>query len=391
MEYHYDDFRGRKRNTNFWKGVLLGIAVGCLLVAVVFFYFAGTIISQENRNDSLTPPAAEENRANRENTNVEIPQEAREYYLAVVEAAERVTPSVVGISNYGMVYDFWGRGQQQERATGSGVIIDPNGLIVTNYHVIEGAEELIVTMGSGEEFPAEIIGADPPTDLAVLKVDKDGLPAAELADSDNLRAGEPAIAIGNPLGLDFQQTVTQGVISASKRSITIQGQKFTFIQTDAAINDGNSGGPLVNIYGKVVGINTAKIKIPGVEGMGFAIPSNTVRDITSALIEEGRVSRPWMGVNISNITSMDAQRFDLAVEEGVLVTGVVPGGPADAAGVQSMDVIMAINGREIKNVAELQHAIYQYSIGQTIDVTLLRENEETVLPVTLGELPEQLN
>ncbi len=391
MDYRHNDFGGRRRNTSFWKGLFLGIAVGSLLLAIFFFYFAGVIISQVNSSEAQAPPAVEENTANRGEESPDVPLEAREYYLAVVEAAESVTPSVVGISNYGMVYDFWGRGQEQERGTGSGVIIDSSGLIVTNYHVIEGAEELVVTKGSGEEYPAEIIGSDPPTDLAVLKIDEENLPAAELDDSDNLRPGEPAIAIGNPLGLDFQQTITQGVISASNRSITIQGQKFTFIQTDAAINEGNSGGPLVNIYGKVIGINTAKIGMPGVEGMGFAIPSNKVREVTTELIEEGRVSRPWMGVNITDISPMDAQRFELDIEEGVLVTEVVPNSPAHAAGLQPLDVIVAINDREIKEASELQHTIYEYSIGQNIEVTLLRESEEIVLPVTLDEMPEDIN
>ncbi len=393
MEYRYDGFGKRKRKPSFWKGILLGIAAGSLLIAAFFFFFADTIISQDNMNDAQVPSAIEENTANQESANVDVPQEAQDYYLAVVEAAEAVTPSVVGISNYGMVHDFWGRSQEQERGTGSGVIIDSSGLIVTNYHVIEGAEELIVTKGSGEEHPAEVIGADPPTDLAVLKVDvgEDGLPAVELDDSDNLRPGEPAIAIGNPLGLDFQQTVTQGVISASNRSITIQGQKFTFIQTDAAINEGNSGGPLVNIYGKVVGINTAKIGMPGVEGMGFAIPSNKVREVTSELIEQGRVSRPWMGVNITNVSPMDAQRYELEVEEGVLVTEIVPNSPAEAAGMEPLDVILAIEDTDIREAGELQHSIYERSIGQTIEVTLLRENEEIVLSVTLEEMPEDIN
>jgi serine protease Do len=291
---------------------ILGLLVGGLLVATLFFYLAGNVLPPEiNRDEEKAAPlpGVEQNNARKM---LEVSPEVESYYMAVVKAAEEVTPSVVGISNFSVVTDFWGRSSLQERATGSGVIIDEKGFIVTNYHVIENARELIVTLSSGDEVPATVVGTDPPTDLAVLKIDKEGLPAAELADSDVLHVGEPAIAIGNPLGLDFQQTVTLGVVSARERSITIQGQKFTFIQTDAAINDGNSGGALVNIYGQVIGINTAKIKIPGVEGMGFAIPANTVKEITRDLITQGRVERPWLGVYLSTLTPMDAQRFSLS-------------------------------------------------------------------------------
>ena len=196
---------------------------------------------------------------------------------------------------------------------------------MTNYHVIEDCKELVVSLGSGEELPAAVVGADPPTDLAVIKIDKKDLPAAAMADSDKLRVGEPAIAIGNPLGLDFQQSVTKGVVSALERSITIQGQNFSFIQTDAAINDGNSGGALVNIKGELIGINTAKIKITGVEGMGFAIPSNTVKQISNTLIEKGRVVRP--GLAFISSYPLEAQRYNLSVESGILVQKIVEGVP----------------------------------------------------------------
>ena len=172
--------------------------------------------AEENNENPLAPLPGEEIREKEDDS---FPETAQ-YYLAVVDAVEKATPSVVGISNYGIVFDFWGQSSLRERATGSGVIIRSDGYIVTNYHVIENAEELVVTLGSGEEFTATIIGADPPTDLAVIKIDKTGLPAAEFANSEKLRVGEPAIAIGNPLGLDFQQSVTLGVVSARERSIT---------------------------------------------------------------------------------------------------------------------------------------------------------------------------
>ncbi|RJX26738.1 MAG: PDZ domain-containing protein [Dethiobacter sp.] len=391
MQNFYDEFSEKPRKPSFfWRGALVGgIIVGLLLTAIFSYYFITALRPQgEIEHNPLIPlPWEEKNEFRDEEDNLELIPEARQYYLAVVDAVEQATPSVVGISNYGIVFDFWGRSRLQEKATGSGVIIGSDGYIVTNYHVIENARELVVTLGSGEELLATIIGADPPTDLAVIKVDKKNLPAAELADSNKLRVGEPAIAIGNPLGLDFQQSVTLGVVSARERSITIQGQRFTFIQTDAAINDGNSGGALVNIYGKVIGINTAKIKVPGVEGMGFAIPSNTVRQITSDLITKGRVIRPWMGVYISTVTPLEAQRLELAVEYGVLVTDVVAGGPAYKAGLEPMDIIVAIEGNKITDSSELQHTLYKYNVGQKIKVSVFRGKEELTLEVVLEKLP----
>lgn len=392
MDSFYNDFPERnKRKTHFWKGIFLGSLVGGLIVATVFFYFAGTLLSQEYTAPPL-PQGSEERNGNEErDVPLDVSPQAMEYYMAVVNAAERATPPVVGISNFGVVYDFFGRGSLQQRASGSGVIIRSDGYIVTNYHVIEDSRELVVSLGSGEELPATVVGTDPPTDLAVIKIDKKGLPAAEMADSDKLRVGEPAIAIGNPLGLDFQQSVTKGVVSALERAITIQGQNFSFIQTDAAINDGNSGGALVNIKGELIGINTAKIKISGVEGMGFAIPSNTVKQISNTLIEKGRVVRPWIGVYISTLTPLDAQRFGLSVESGILVQEVVKGGPADKAGIVSMDVILELEGTKLTDTSQLQQLLQKFGVGETIEITLARGQEKLVVRVTLEELPENMD
>lgn len=389
MNHFYDGFSSKPpaRRTQFWKGIILGLLVGGLMVATLFFYLAGNML-QENGDDRAMPlPRLEQNSTSQM---MEVSPEVESYYLAVVNAAEKVTPSVVGISNFGVITDFWGRSSLQERATGSGVIIDEEGYIVTNYHVIENARELIVTLSSGDELMANIVGTDPPTDLAVLKIERDGLPAAELADSDVLRVGEPAIAIGNPLGLDFQQSVTLGVVSARERSITIQGQRFTFIQTDAAINDGNSGGALVNIYGQVIGINTAKIKIPGVEGMGFAIPANTVKGITLDLITQGRVERPWIGVYLSTLTPMDAERFSIYAEEGVLIRDVIAGGPADLAGIMPLDVVIAIDGSKVADSGQLQEILHNAEVGQSMEITLIRGQDELTLTVTLATMPERL-
>lgn len=389
MNNFYGGFPDRnKKRSHFWKGIFLGILVGGLIVAAVFFYCAGTLLSEEY-SSPFSEDLEEEGNTEENAGLTEIFPEAMQYYMAVVKAAERATPPVVGISNFGIVYDFFGRGSLQQRASGSGVIIRSDGYIVTNYHVIEDSRELVVSLGSGEEFPATVVGADPPTDLAVIKIDKQGLPVAEMADSDKLRVGEPAIAIGNPLGLDFQQSVTLGVVSALERAITIQGQKFSFIQTDAAINDGNSGGALVNINGRLIGINTAKIKISGVEGMGFAIPSNTVKQISNALIENGTVVRPWIGVYISTLTPMDARRFGLSVESGILIQEVVEGGPADKAGILPMDVLLEIDGTALTDTAQLQQLLQKFAVGQTVEATLARGREKVTVQLVLDKLPEQ--
>jgi serine protease Do len=395
MQDFYQDYTEKpKRPSFFWRGMIVGAVITGLLL-LIFFTHYGDAWWQAGGNTEQQPALPWEENNSPRNAGPDddpplISPDAQDYYLAVARAAERVTPSVVGIGNYGLVYDLWGRSQLQERATGSGVIISSEGYIVTNYHVIENARELSVSLGSGEELPAEVVGADPPTDLAVIKVNKKDLPAAEFADSDNLKAGEPAIAIGNPLGLAFQQSVTKGVVSASERSITIQGQKFTFIQTDAAINDGNSGGALVNINGRVIGINTAKIKISGVEGMGFAIPSNTVRQITAELVKKGRVERPWLGVTISTLTPLEAQRLQLGVDYGVLVNEVVAGSPASQAGIKPLDVIVALEGKKVNDSAALQDALYQFKIGQKIKVTVFREDKESDLELTLEKMPGNL-
>jgi serine protease Do len=395
MQDFYQDYTEKpKRPSFFWRGMIVGAVITGLLL-LIFFTHYGDAWWQAGGNTEQQPALPWEENNSPRNAGPDddpplISPDAQDYYLAVARAAERVTPSVVGIGNYGLVYDLWGRSQLQERATGSGVIISSEGYIVTNYHVIENARELSVSLGSGEELPAEVVGADPPTDLAVIKVNKKDLPAAEFADSDNLKAGEPAIAIGNPLGLSFQQSVTKGVVSARERSITIQGQKFTFIQTDAAINDGNSGGALVNINGRVIGINTAKIKISGVEGMGFAIPSNTVRQITAELVKKGRVERPWLGVTISTLTPLEAQRLQLGVDYGVLVNEVVAGSPASQAGIKPLDVIVALEGKKVNDSAALQDALYQFKIGQKIKVTVFREDKESDLELTLEKMPGNL-
>ncbi|MBR1975831.1 MAG: trypsin-like peptidase domain-containing protein, partial [Phascolarctobacterium sp.] len=247
----------------------------------------------------------------------------------IVAAAKKVGPAVVGITNKAYVRDFFNRVKFVERGTGSGVIYDAkNGLIATNHHVVEGATEIIVALTDGRTVKGKVLGEDAATDLAVVQVDEKNLPVATFGDSDTLQVGEPAIAIGNPLGLEFRGSVTAGVISALNRSIELGERKFNLLQTDAAINPGNSGGALVNADGEVIGINSAKIAVSGVEGIGFAIPINTAKPILDQLADKGRVARPYLGASLIDKEVADRFGFDLDLHGGVFIAKVVKDSPA---------------------------------------------------------------
>ncbi len=362
---------------------IVGAVVGGFLVAFVVLRYVAPDVSQV-LPDPMLPPA----------TLNEVPFEERDLpehqNTAIVRATKRVLPTVVGITNKALVQDiFDGRSILRERASGTGVIIDAEGHIVTNNHVIEGAMELRVTLGDGVEYSARLIGSDAATDLAVIKIEKDNLSVAHFGDSNDLAVGEGAIAIGNPLGLTFSQTVTVGVISAKQRTVTINEHNFTFIQTDAAINNGNSGGPLVNLKGEVIGINTAKIKIPGVEGMGFAIPANTVKNITRDLIIHGRIIRPWIGVYWGgDVDEALSRQLQLPVTYGVLIQGAAEESPAAQAGIRRGDVIIAMGGKKIANFNDLRRTIFEYEVGAEVEITIIRYGQELKLSVTLAELPQ---
>ena len=247
----------------------------------------------------------------------------------IVKAAKKVGPTVVGITNKALVRDYFNRTQLVEKGVGSGVIYSKDGLIATNNHVVEGAKELVVSLPDGRTYPGRVLGTDPTTDLAVVKIDaKEDLPVAEFGDSDSLMVGEPAIAIGNPLGLEFRGSVTTGVISALNRSVDVGERNFKLIQTDAAINPGNSGGALVNADGQVIGINSAKVAVSGVEGIGFAIPINEAKPILEALAKNGRVARPFLGASLIDEETAQRLGFGLDLRGGLFVAKLVAGGPA---------------------------------------------------------------
>ena len=315
------------------------------------------------------------------------PSDARN--TPVVQAAKKVGPAIVGITNKAVGRDWFNRQVEVDKGTGSGVIFKSDGYIVTNNHVVDGAKELTVALADGRTLKAELVGADPYTDLAVIKVDATDLPTAEFGDSDDIMVGEPAIAIGNPMGLEFQGSVTAGVISALNRTLNVGENRVKLLQTDAAINPGNSGGALVTADGKVIGINSAKLAATGVEGMGFAIPVNTVKPIIDQLINKGHVTYPYLGLGVLDKQTAAQAGYQLNLDAGVIVMQVESGGPADNAGIRPRDVILKIDGKETNTVADLRAAISEHSVGDTVTITVQRGSQTSDVEAALAEAPQQ--
>jgi len=274
-----------------------------------------------------------------------------------------------------------------DQSAGSGVILDPNGYIVTNNHVVEGATQITVTLSDRREFPAKIIGTDPKTDLAIIKIEAKDLSALKWADYDELQVGDLVLAVGSPFGLS--STVTLGIISALGRGNVGIADYEDFIQTDAAINPGNSGGALVNMQGKLIGINTAIFsRTGGSEGIGFAIPSSIATDIVESLTKTGKVVRGWMGVAIQEITPALAKSFKLPEQrKGVLISDVNENGPSHTAGMKRGDVVIAFNGKEVQSVSQLRNLVARTTVGKDADIKILRDGKEQVLKVKVAERP----
>lgn len=304
----------------------------------------------------------------------------------VVAISKQVGPSVVGIRVTYKAQSFFG--QTDAVGEGSGIIYSKDGYIVTNYHVVEQAiknkeAKVSVILSNKEILDATVVGGDEITDVAVIKVDGKELPAAEFGDSEAIEVGELAVAIGNPLGLEFAGSVTVGYVSAVNRTMEQGGSTYNLIQTDAAINSGNSGGPLVSSKGKVIGINTAKISATGVEGMGFAIPINEVLPIVEELITNKKVARPYIGISGAELTEEYAKRFDLVV--GVYVQVVEIKSPAEKAGIRQGDVITEVEGKKVTNVAEINAIKNKMKVGDTIKLKIYRDGKYSDINVVLGE------
>ncbi|MCK9603968.1 MAG: trypsin-like peptidase domain-containing protein [Candidatus Omnitrophica bacterium] len=288
--------------------------------------------------------------------------------------------------------------EYKQAGLGSGVIIDPEGYILTNEHVINGADKATVTLPDGREFKAELKGRDPRSDLAIIKIDAHNLPVATLGDSNSVKIGQWVVAIGNPFGFALQNpepTVTVGVISALHRSLgrVISGDRDygDLIQTDAAINPGNSGGPLVNLKGEVVGINVAIFSTSGgYQGIGFAIPVNNAKKIITRLIEGKKILYGWLGVTVQDLTDDLAKYFGLKEKQGVLIAKVLKDGPAEKAGLKESDIIKQFNNTPINNVKELLSTVAAAEVGKKIKIVVMRDKKEVALQVEVGERPQDL-
>ncbi|WP_238988846.1 S1C family serine protease [Calorimonas adulescens] len=359
-----------------------------IVVAIVSAMLGGLIVTYAVPRNYDSAVAA---------TDVTIPEDSVSDLISSV--AEKVSPAVVSVSNMALVNSNF-QIKYVEQGSGTGVIFDKNGYIVTNNHVVEGAKRIEVGLTNGKKVVAKLIGTDSKTDLAVLKIDETNLPVATFGDSDKIKVGQLAIAIGNPLGEQYAGTVTAGIISGINRVLNVGDTKLKLIQTDAAINPGNSGGPLVNSKGEVIGITSVKLVSTGgssnpfdifgfgtpsgnpVEGMGFAIPINDAKPIINQLIKNGYVERPLMGVAVQEISSDDAKIYNLPV--GLYVAQVQPGGPAETAGIMPGDVITAVDGKNVTTLDELQQIIYQHKVGDTITVTVVRNGKSMNMKVKLA-------
>jgi len=309
----------------------------------------------------------------------------RELENAFTSAVERALESTVSVNTTAgpPSPQHW---RYPRRGAGAGVVFDGAGHIVTSLHAVAGAETVFASRGEGQVFRGTVVGGDDDTDLAVIRVEGTDLKPAEFGNSDQLKVGQPVLAIGNPLGLSGGPTVTSGVVSSLRRNLRLgTGDGLRMIQTDAAVNPGNSGGPLVSLDGRVVGINTATI--PYAEGISFAVPSNVVREVARQILEHGRVQRPWVGVVGHDVGSRMANYYGLAASRGVFVAEVTTGGPAQAAGLMVGDVLLALGDRALTGVGDLVDALRGHKIGDAVDLEVERQRQRIQLRVTLGVRP----
>ncbi len=280
--------------------------------------------------------------------------------------------------------------ERKSSGLGSGVIVDPDGYILTANHVVQGSEEIKVTLSDKREFKGKIVGNDAMSDIAVIKIEAKDLPVVKMGDSSKLRVGETVLAIGSPYGLS--QTVTMGIVSAVGRANVGIADYEDFIQTDAAINPGNSGGALVNVRGELVGINTAIFSTSGgYQGIGFAVPTSMAKAVMDSLISKGKVVRGWIGVAIQNLTPELAKQFNLSDEKGVLIGDVVEDGPADKAGLQRGDVIIEFDGKKIEDPNQLRNKVAVIEPGHEIEVKIIREGTTIIKKIIIGELPSEIH
>ena len=391
----------KKSDTNYGKSVILPFVSGILgATLVVGVCFNVPSVKNSLINNTSAPSANSAQSVNYNNVNNNLVS-LSSFSDTGVAVAQKVLHSVVGINVEYSVNTIFSQNSSTAEAAGSGVIISTDGYILTNNHVVNSgssssngfyslgeATKLTVTLYNDEtEYEAKIIGTDEQTDLAVIKIEKDDLTAATLADSDSVQVGEWCMAVGNPLGMN--SSVSSGSVSAVNRTITDNdGKKYTLIQTDAAINSGNSGGALVNTNGEVIGINTIKASGTGVEGLGFAIPINSTKSITQDLIQYKKVIRPYIGLTASNITENTIKTNPTAkLVIGCYVRSVADYSPAQKAGIKIGDIITKIDGKEVSTMDELNEIKNSHKVGDQITLTINREGKEETVQLTLAEQP----
>ena len=379
-EYVYEESREEKKEKKPKKNRIISYIVVALVASLIGGIISPFIVLKYMEKNNML------NDHNSPTFGISDVLESGEKIDAITIVAQDAMNSVVGITTRSLrQIGFF---QQEVGGVGSGVIVDSNGYILTNSHVIDNgnAKHIRVLFDNGDEKEAKVLWYDSLLDLAIIKVDAKNLPVAKLGDSDKLLVGEPAIAIGNPLGLEFQSTVTSGIISGLHRSINVEGNVIEdLIQTDASINQGNSGGPLLNSKGEVIGINTAKIS--SAEGLGFAIPINTVKPIIEQIIETGTYKTVVMGITGVEVELYERRLgIDLSADEGVVILEVVQNSPAHKAGLRNGDVITKIDNKSIENMSQLKKALYNYKQGDKAKLTIIRNGTEEILEIEFTQV-----
>lgn len=397
-----ENVRVREKRKNGKSPIILTSVISSTVAALItssVFWFAADYHKTNDSSDVNTQQTT-----TKSNINV-TPTSASSHYNSTADMVENASKAIVGVVNYqqASTQDFFGgfgipqtsqNGGTVETGTGSGVIWKKeNGkaYIITNNHVIEGATKVEISLYDGKKTTAKVVGADALTDLAVLSIDaSDVSQTLTFGDSNSIRPGDSVLAIGNPLGLDFSRSVTQGIVSATNRSMTVNTSdgewEVNVIQTDAAINPGNSGGALINSNGEVIGINSMKISESGVEGLGFAIPSNDVIPIVKELINNGKITRPHLGVSLANVSEIPQEYLPIipkAAQSGVIVTDIENNSAADKAGFKQQDIIVAVNGKQISTATELRKQLYSNKIGDKVAFTIYRGAAKQTLTATL--------
>ncbi|ASN03827.1 S1C family serine protease [Virgibacillus necropolis] len=388
--------RKRKKRKNWLFPVLIGIIIGVLVVVIAMpSLLKSNAFPQAWMNDDQSEDEDVNQESGSSYVNVDVSTQ-------ITDVVDKVAPAVVGVVNIQQQMDFWQQ-QESQAGTGSGVIYkkeNGNGFVITNHHVVSGADTVEIVLSDDTHIEAEILGSDLFSDLAVLRIDgKHVKQVIQMGSSDNVKVGEPAIAIGNPLGMMFSGSVTQGVISGKQRTIP---QDFNqdgradwqaeVLQTDAAINPGNSGGALINIKGQLIGINSMKINETAVEGIGFAIPIDIARPLVNELEKQGEITRPYLGVEIYSLDEVPQTEWDSTlnlpkgVKGGVYVWSVERLSPADNAGLERLDVITHVDGKEVLNMIDLRKILYQEKeVGDDLKVTFYRDSEKQTATIKLGQ------